>query len=224
MTSLTGESLGRVLAAKADAAWHLHEATEHLDLRMFVLFSSLAGLLGNAGQGNYAAANTYLDALAAHRTALGLPAVSIAWGLWEQASGMTGTLTEVDRARLARGGGVLLRTGQALGLLDQALSAGRPVVAAGLDVSAVRSAIASGTPVPAVLLGLGRPPRRAVAAARGLYQRAGPSPGWAWARPSGRLSCWIWCASMPPWCSATVTASGVDVRPTGRSGISASTR
>ncbi|MBL1120618.1 SDR family NAD(P)-dependent oxidoreductase, partial [Streptomyces sp. 110] len=167
ITSLTSESLDRVLAAKADAARHLHEATRDLDLRMFVLFSSLAGLLGNAGQGNYAAANAYLDALAAHRTALGLPAMSIAWGLWDQTSGMTGTLTEMDRARLARGGGVLLGTEQALGLLDRALSISRPVVAAGLDVSAVRGVIAAGTPVPTVLLGLGRPPRRAIAAAAG---------------------------------------------------------
>jgi acyl carrier protein len=167
VTSLTGESLGRVLAAKADTAWHLHQATEHLDLRAFVLFSSLAGLLGNAGQGNYAAANTYLDALAAHRAARGLPAVSVAWGLWEQASAMTGALTEADRARLTRGGGVLLGTGQALGLLDAALSISQPVVAAGLDVSAVRNAIAAGTPVPAVLLGLGRAPRRAAGAGAG---------------------------------------------------------
>ncbi|MGV9855988.1 SDR family NAD(P)-dependent oxidoreductase [Streptomyces sp. NPDC003442] len=167
VTSLTGESLGRVLAAKADTAWHLHQATEHLDLRTFVLFSSLAGLLGNPGQGNYAAANTYLDALAAHRTALGLPTVSIAWGLWEQTSAMTAGVTGTGRARLARGGGVVLGTEQALGLLDRALGTGRPVVAAGLDVGAVRDAIAAGSPVPAVLLGLGRAPRRAAVAGAG---------------------------------------------------------
>ncbi|AGP59477.1 hypothetical protein M271_40490 [Streptomyces rapamycinicus NRRL 5491] len=80
---------------------------------------------------------------------------------------MTGTLTETDRARLARGGGVLLGTEQALGLLDRALSIGRPVVAAGLDVTAVRGVIAAGTPVSTVLLGLGRAPRRAIAAAAG---------------------------------------------------------
>ncbi|AGP59479.1 hypothetical protein M271_40500, partial [Streptomyces rapamycinicus NRRL 5491] len=167
VTSLTGESLGRVLAAKADTAWHLHEATAGRDLRMFVLFSSLSGLLGNPGQGNYAAANTYLDALAAHRTALGLPAVSIAWGLWEQTSALTGALTETDRARLARGGGVALPTEQALRLLDAAVAGREPVVAAGLDVSAVRSAIAAGSQVPSVLLGLGRAPRRAAVAGAG---------------------------------------------------------
>ncbi|MGV9856945.1 SDR family NAD(P)-dependent oxidoreductase, partial [Streptomyces sp. NPDC003442] len=167
VTSLTGESLGRVLAAKADTAWHLHEATADRDLRMFVLFSSLSGLLGNPGQGNYAAANTYLDALAAYRTALGLPAVSIGWGLWEQTSALTGALTEADRARLARGGGVALSTEQALRLLDAAMAGREPVVAAGLDVSAVRSAIAAGPPVPAVLLGLGRAPRRAAVAGAG---------------------------------------------------------
>ncbi|WP_349345055.1 SDR family NAD(P)-dependent oxidoreductase [Streptomyces rapamycinicus] len=167
VTSLTGESLGRVLAPKADAAWHLHQATEHVDLRMFVLFSSLAGLLGNPGQGNYAAANTYLDALAEHRKALGLPAVSIAWGLWEPTSVMTAGVTSTGRARLARGGGVVLGTEQALGLLDRALDTGRPVVAAGLDVGGVRDAIAAGSQVPSVLLGLGRAPRRAAVAGAG---------------------------------------------------------
>ena len=102
--SLTQERLRSVLAPKADAAWQLHELTEHMDLSVFVSVLLGGGAFGSPGQGNYAAANAFLDALAAQRRARGLPGGSFAWGLWEQASGMTGGLSESDISRMARAG------------------------------------------------------------------------------------------------------------------------
>ncbi|MDP7702198.1 type I polyketide synthase [Mycobacterium sp. TY815] len=136
--SLTPERLDTVLRAKVDGAWHLHELTRDLDLAAFVMFSSMAGILGTAGQGNYAAANSFLDGLAVHRRAQGLPATSVAWGLWEQASAMTRHLGDRDKARMSRIGLATLSTEQALALFDDALVTDSPVVVATrLDTAAL---------------------------------------------------------------------------------------
>ncbi|MEV5410840.1 beta-ketoacyl reductase, partial [Thermopolyspora sp. NPDC052614] len=120
--------LDTVLTPKADTAWHLHELTAHHDLARFILFSSAAGTLGASGQGEYAAANAFLDGLAAARHAAGLPAVSLAWGLWAERSGMTGHLGDADLARMARGGITAMPSTQALALFDAALAGAEPVL------------------------------------------------------------------------------------------------
>ncbi|MFJ4917237.1 SDR family NAD(P)-dependent oxidoreductase [Streptomyces sp. NPDC088726] len=122
LTALDAERLNTVLRPKADAALHLHELTRGLPLSAFVLFSGAAGLLGRPGQANYAAANTFLDALAQHRRAAGLPAVSLAWGLWGEASGMTGHLSEADLRRMRRSGIAPMTNDQGLALFDLALA------------------------------------------------------------------------------------------------------
>ena len=158
--SLTAERVDRVLAPKADAAWHLHELTKDLDLQAFVLFSSAAGTIGSPGQGNYAAANAFLDALAAHRCARGLPGTSIAWGLWEKASEMTGGLSDADRSRMARSGLHALSSEHGLGLFDGALGGSETFFfGASLDPRALRAQARMGV-LPALLSGLVRVPRR----------------------------------------------------------------
>ncbi|MFC7591214.1 SDR family NAD(P)-dependent oxidoreductase [Nonomuraea antimicrobica] len=139
VTSLTPERLDRVLRPKAVAARHLHELTQAMDLSAFVLFSSASGVLGEPGQGNYAAANAYLDELSRHRRELGLPATSIAWGLWAERSGMTGHLGEADLARIRRSGMAPLPTQEALELFDAALELDdADAVPMRLDAQAVR--------------------------------------------------------------------------------------
>jgi acyl transferase domain-containing protein/acyl carrier protein len=144
----TREQLDEVLHAKADPAWHLHELTRDLDLAAFVLFSSAAGLIGGAGQGSYAAANTFLDTLAQYRHTAGLPATSLAWGFWDLTTGMSGRLTDTDRARNARSGHLGLTIDQGLGLFDAALATDEPLlVPIRLDLARMRrQARAENTP------------------------------------------------------------------------------
>ncbi|WP_411757841.1 SDR family NAD(P)-dependent oxidoreductase [Streptomyces venezuelae] len=168
VTSLTEDMTEAVLRPKADAAWHLHELTRDLDLSAFVLYSSLSGLIGGPGQANYAAANSFLDALARHRTELGLPAVSLAWGLWADASAMTGQLSDLDHRRLTRTGLAPIDAEAGMASFDAALALGRPVVAiTPIDREALRAA----DPVPALFRSLVRGARRR---ATGGAAEAGP--------------------------------------------------
>ncbi|MFP1155715.1 SDR family NAD(P)-dependent oxidoreductase, partial [Mycobacterium sherrisii] len=146
--SLSADRVDAVLRAKVDGAWNLHELTRDRDLSAFVLFSSMAGIVGSPGQGNYAAANSFLDALAAARRAQGLPGLSVAWGLWEQASGMTAHLDERDKARMSRIGLAPMATEQALRLLDAAMLTEQPtMVAARIDAGALADNSASLPPL-----------------------------------------------------------------------------
>ncbi len=174
VSSLTAEQVDRVLRPKVDGALNLHELTQGLELSGFVLFSSVAATLGGLGQGNYAAANAFLDALAAHRRARGLAGTSMAWGLWAEASGMTGHLDEVALTRMRRVGLAALSSEEGLALFDAARRVDRAVVLPmRLDTAALRSQ--SGSGVPALLQGLIRPRARrlskAGAGAEALAQR-----------------------------------------------------
>jgi mycoketide-CoA synthase len=154
ISSLDGERLARVMAPKVDAAIGLHELTERLDLAEFVCFSSVAGVLGGAGQGGYAAANAFLDALAAYRRARGLPGLSLAWGMWERATAMTGSLSTVDRSRIGRLGVVPFSDDAGLDLFDVACGVGGDVlVPVRLDFGVLRAQARAGA-LPAVLGGL----------------------------------------------------------------------
>jgi acyl carrier protein len=161
--SLTPDRVAAVLRPKADAAWCLHQLTTDADLEGFVLFSSAAAAFGSPGQGNYAAANAFLDGLAARRRAQGRPAVSLAWGLWAGASGITGQLNQRDRARIGRGGMSELTAEEGLALLDAATARDEALlVPARLDTAGLRAQAgwAAIADIPALLRGLVSAPAR----------------------------------------------------------------
>ncbi|QHC23756.1 SDR family NAD(P)-dependent oxidoreductase [Streptomyces sp. GS7] len=164
ISSLSSERLSAVLRPKVDAAWHLHEATKGLDLSAFVLFSSVAGVLGGPGQGNYAAGNVFLDALAWHRVGEGLPALSLAWGAWDQGGGMTASLSDADMQRMASYGTVPLSPERGLALFDAATATDAAHLVA---VGRVSGPVRMQGSVPSVLRGLVKGARRTAASSTG---------------------------------------------------------
>ncbi len=126
MFDMSLEQLGKPLAAKVNGAWNLHDATRELDLDAFVLFSSVACILGSPGQSNYAAGNAYLDGLAAHRCDAGLPATSINWGPWAH-SGMAKD-AGLEEQLASRGMG-MLPAQPALNLMGDLIATGYPQTA-----------------------------------------------------------------------------------------------
>ena len=166
VSELTAERLQRVMRPKVEGAWHLHELTKRKEVSAFVLFSSAAGVMGSPGQANYAAANTFLDALAAHRRKQGLSGQSLAWGLWEpQGTGMTAHLGAAELMRLRRAGVRSFSVDKGLALLDAALACAEAgLVMAPLDLGLLQRH-AEQAPVPALLRTLVQSGLRRVGAA-----------------------------------------------------------
>ncbi|MET7718884.1 SDR family NAD(P)-dependent oxidoreductase, partial [Streptomyces sp. NPDC005407] len=166
LSSLTAERMDAVLAPKVDGALNLHELTVGADLSAFVVFSSVAGTLGSAGQGNYAAANAYLDALARRRADLGLPATSLAWGPWASGAGMTGELSEADLQRMERGGMIPFNAERGMAAFDAACHSAVPLVVPVQLNHAVLRSQQSAAVLPAIMRGLLGIPARRTAASR----------------------------------------------------------
>ncbi|MFJ5264998.1 SDR family NAD(P)-dependent oxidoreductase [Streptomyces sp. NPDC088387] len=163
--SLTPEQIERVLRPKVDAAVNLDELTADLDLSAFVLYSSASGIFGTPGQGNYAAANAFLDALAERRRGQGRPALSLAWGIWQAESTLTAHLGDSDRARMERSGVRELTSEDGLALFDAALDTDEAVlVPVRLDLGTLRTRAASDADIPGLLRGLVRATSRRTAA------------------------------------------------------------
>ncbi|MEU6770350.1 SDR family NAD(P)-dependent oxidoreductase [Streptomyces sp. NPDC046759] len=128
LEALTEDRVDAVLAPKVHGAWHLHELTEHLELSAFVLFSSIASVLGTAGQAGYAAANAFLNGLAEARRTEGLAAASLCWGYWAERSELGAGLGAADIVRLQRQGVQPMASHEGLALFDAALSRKEPVL------------------------------------------------------------------------------------------------
>jgi acyl transferase domain-containing protein len=145
LTGTTWDRFARVLAPKVAGAWNLHRLTAEIPLDAFVLFSSAAAVLGSPGQGSYAAANAFLDALASHRRAHGLPALSVSWGAWDEVGMASGPASRRGPGSLVR-----LRPAEGLAALGRAL-AGAPAHLAALPLEReALSAPASGPQPPLV--------------------------------------------------------------------------
>ncbi len=161
IAGLDPRRLAGVFAPKAEALRHLDELTRNQPPAVFAVFSSAASVFGSAGQGNYAAANAYADALVSVRRAAGLPAVSLAWGLWSPVTGLTGQLADVDKTRMRRGGVRPMPTDEALGIFDAGVHAGNSLlVPIKLDLAAVRAEAGPDGTVPPLFRSLVRPARR----------------------------------------------------------------
>ncbi|MFC8848110.1 SDR family NAD(P)-dependent oxidoreductase, partial [Micromonospora sp. NPDC057141] len=168
IAGLDPRRLDAVFRPKAAVLRMLDELTRTRPPALFAAFSSAASVFGSAGQGNYAAANAYVDALVSARRAAGLPAVSLAWGLWEPETGMTGTLADVDRTRMSRGGVRPMPAADALRIFDAAVDcADDLLIPIRLDLGALRADAAATGTVPPLYRALVRAPRRAVRAAGG---------------------------------------------------------
>ncbi|GAA2808123.1 hypothetical protein GCM10010452_40930 [Crossiella cryophila] len=161
VTKLDPERLRKVLRPKVDAAWHLHELTRDHELSAFVLFSSVAGVTGSPGQANYAAANVFLDTLAAHRRDQGLPATSLAWGLWAERSELTSGLDEGQVRRIDSSGLPEISTEQGMRMFDSATESDEPLI---IPIKVGKRAAGQSTAVPALLRGIIQGGRRSAAA------------------------------------------------------------
>jgi acyl transferase domain-containing protein/NADP-dependent 3-hydroxy acid dehydrogenase YdfG/acyl carrier protein len=174
--SLTPEHMDTVLRAKADGAWHLHELTAGLDLSAFVLYSSIGGLMGDPGAANYGAANTFLDALATHRRARGLSGTSIAWGLWEQPTGLRDAISDAQLRRMELVGVKAFPNEEGLELFDLAREGAEPfTVALRLNFAALGEQARDGF-LPPLMSDLVRDSMRRVGSGKALAARLAGVP------------------------------------------------
>ncbi len=188
--TVTPERLATVFAPKVDAVRHLDELTRGMDLDAFVVYSSVSAVFMGAGSGSYAAANAFLDGLMANRRAAGLPGLSLAWGLWDQTTGMAANTDELTRARMSRRGGLqLMSPAEGMDLFDAAAGSGRSLlVPAKLDLRTVRADAAAGGAVPHMLRGLVRAGRQQAHAAGTGDTRGGLSDRLAGLTPADQLT------------------------------------